>query len=440
MLLAAPSAQAVSVESDGATPPLARRRFGSAAAVVMTLLASAVLAPSTAFAAGRDSAGSRPPRAYFGMHYAPVGDGVSWPHAPVGLMRLWDTRTSWRDIQPARHSWNFAVLDAAVANARKHGADISLVLGQSPTWASSRPAEHGAFYGVGAAAPPARIADWRHYVHAVAARYRGRIASYEIWNEVNLPGYYTGTVDQMVRLTRIGRQAITRADPQALVLGPSVTLRTGTSYLRAFAAAGGYRYADVVDIHGYPAPELGPEGGAAMVARARTEVSAYPGGDKPVWNTELNYGLQRPAGGGIPVRLSTPRQAAYIARAYLLNWSHGVQRLVWYDWSQAAFQGVRLSAGGPTAAPPGQAYRTVRAWMRGRISPCTVGRHGVYRCTIRYSDHRWGSVRWVPSGTRVTVAPAGTFARHDLLNNATPTRSQARVSIGFSPVLFTYRR
>jgi hypothetical protein len=413
-------------------------RFGGSVALALVLVAAVALAPSAA--ADSDTAGTTPPRAYFGMHFAEVGDGVAWPQAPVGLVRLWDTGTSWEQIQPTRGRWDFSVLDDAVANARAHGAQVSLVLGQSPDWASSRARQAGDSYGTGAAAPPARLSDWRRYVRTVVARYRGRIASYEIWDEVNIRAYYSGSLKRMVRLTRAARHAIKRADPKALVLGPSVTLRTGTTYLRAFAKAGGYRFADVVNIHGYPPPRVGPEGGAAMVARARREISSYPGGRKPIWNTELNYGLRTPANGGDPTRLSTRRQAAYIARAYLLNWSEGVQRLVWYDWSTAAFLGVRLSAGGPAAAPPGRAFATVSQWMRGRVSPCTVGRRGVYRCTIRFSAHRWGLVRWVPSGQRVTVAPTGTYARRDVFNRATPTRSMAHVAIGCSPVLFEYHQ
>jgi hypothetical protein len=98
------------------------------ALLTLTLLTSFGLIAPVAEA----SSSSKPSRHYFGMHYAPVGDGSgSWPDAPVGFVRLWDTRTSWNYLQPARGSWDFSVLDAAVANASAHGAEISLVLGQT---------------------------------------------------------------------------------------------------------------------------------------------------------------------------------------------------------------------------------------------------------------------------------------------------------------------
>ena len=250
-------------------------------AVAMTLAVLLGLNASAAFG----SSGTRPPKAYFGMHYHDVGRNGTWPEAPIGWMRLWDTGTSWREVQPERARWDFSVLDAAVANARAHHATVSLVLGQSPAWASSKPAQPGAFYGAGAAAPPASVTDWWIYVNTVAARYRGRIAAYEIWNEVNLPGFYSGSVAQMVRLTRIGRDAVKRADPSASVLSPSVTLRGGTKDPRKFAKAGGYRYSDAVNIHGYPMPTAGPEAGVALVDRARHAIAGFKGGRKPIWNT-----------------------------------------------------------------------------------------------------------------------------------------------------------
>jgi hypothetical protein len=407
-------------------------RVSGLVAVVLALLG--IAAPAAV-----GSSALPPPRAYFGMHYSAVGRGHSWPDAPIGLVRLWDTGTTWTDVQPARDQWEFSVLDRAVANARAHHAQIALVLGQTPIWASSSPTGIGNYNGQGVTAPPTSVKDWWIYVHAVANRYRGRIAAYEIWNEVNLPDYFSGSIAAMVRLSRIGRDAVKRADPSALVLSPSVTLRGGTTYLKAFARAGGYRYSDVVNIHGYPVPDGGPEAGVAMIDRARRAISSYPGGQNPIWNTEMNFGLPTRASGGTATSLSLDRQAAYVVRAYLLNWSHGVQRLAWYDWNDWPFEGVQMSTGGPRAAPPGQAFGTVVNWMRGRVEPCAVGLDGVYRCTIRYGAHRMGSVRWIPSGTRITTAPQGTFLRRDVFGGTTPTGSRARLRIGYSPVLFEYR-
>ena len=192
--------------------------------------------------------------------------------------------------------------------------------------------------------------------------------------------------------------------------------------MSAFAKAGGYRYYDAVNVHGYPMPTVGPEAGVAMVDRARRAIAGYQGGQKPMWNTEMNYGLPTLAGGGIATPWSSRRQAAFVIRAYLLNWSHGVRRMAWYDWGTPTFEGVRMSAGADRAAAPGQAFGTVRDWMRGRVHRVEVNRRGVYSVTVIFSAHRAGAIQWIPVRNRVTVAPKGTFVRRDLFGQATPTR------------------
>jgi hypothetical protein len=51
-----------------------------------------------------------------------------------------------------------------------------------------------------------------------------------------------------------------------------------------------------------------------------------------------------------------------------------------------------------------------------------------------------GSIRWTVSGTRITTAPRGAFVRRDVFGRATSITSGARLEIGYSPVLFEYRK
>ncbi len=50
---------------------------------------------------------------------------------------------------------------------------------------------------------------------------------------------------------------------------------------------------------------------------------------KPVWNTEINYGL---LGGGTAKRITASKQAAYVARTFMLNAANNVKRVYWYSW------------------------------------------------------------------------------------------------------------
>ena len=112
--------------------------IGAAVGLGLTLLPAAPAAAAT----------PRIPGSFFGMH---DGDAVSFPAAPVGAVRLWDSGVSWREIETAPGRFDFTRVDAQVNAARAHGASVLLVLGQTPRFHSTKPGQRGS-YGLGAAA------------------------------------------------------------------------------------------------------------------------------------------------------------------------------------------------------------------------------------------------------------------------------------------------
>ena len=108
-----------------------------------------------------------------------------------------------------------------MAKAREHRTSVLLVLGQTPTFHSTRPTAPSS-YGPGASAMPTK-AGWTAYVRAVAARNRqvwGGIASFQVWNEANVVGYWSGTAKQMAALTAWTDAALRSVDPAARLIAP----------------------------------------------------------------------------------------------------------------------------------------------------------------------------------------------------------------------------
>ncbi|HEY4723287.1 MAG TPA: cellulase family glycosylhydrolase, partial [Anaerolineae bacterium] len=70
----------------------------------------------------------------------------------------------------------WAKYDNIVQLAEQHGIDLVVRLEAPPKWARSTPGDFS---------PPSNLGDFGDYVAAVAARYRGRIQFYQIWNEPN---------------------------------------------------------------------------------------------------------------------------------------------------------------------------------------------------------------------------------------------------------------
>ena len=138
------------------TVPLARM----AVAALSIGLATSLLPAPTAVAAT-----PRVKSAFFGMT---DNDPTSWPSEPVGAVRLWDTGTTWRDIETRKGVFDFSRLDAQVAAARSHGARVLVVLGQTPRFHALRP-NASSYYGPGAASVPT-LTSWKTYVAKVVRR------------------------------------------------------------------------------------------------------------------------------------------------------------------------------------------------------------------------------------------------------------------------------
>jgi len=418
----------------------------------MTRVVAAILAAVLALTLGAASASAKvaTPRliptgpSYFGVHDDRVGYG-RWPRVPTGAIsavRLWDTGTTWRDVNPSDGVFDWDVLDEAVENARSHGASVLLVLGSTPQWAAKYPFSYvGGAPGFrdGTASPPVSEVDWVTYVQAVATRYKGRIGGYETWNEANLTNFWQGSPTQMARLSSLAYRTIKRVDPAAVVTAPSASLRgSGTTWLSHYANAGGFRYADAINVHAYPRPEGTPEDAAALIRTVRS-VLAAKGVKKPVWNTEINYG--HPIGGiGATYPLTVDQQSAFVSRTYLLGRSDDVARTYWYDWSALPFLSVQMTK--PMSldnAPPGEAFVVARAWLRGRMAPCTIDRAGTYRCTVIYPKGR-GVVYWNPRRSVTVTTPPYTGYQQNVYGVTSPSRAGRKVRVSYSPLLFRTSR
>nr|WP_231126734.1 glycosyl hydrolase [Motilibacter aurantiacus] len=372
------------------------------------------------------------------MHQATLAKGVQ-PGLPVGSARLWDVGGRWNEVSPARGTWNFTALDTAVNTANRYGASPLVVLGATPAWASSKATSQDV-YGLGAAAMPRSVTYWREYVTEVAQRYKGRVRAYQIWNEPNLSTFWTGTVAQMVQLTREARTIIKRVDPTATVVSPGFSLRNPSdqAYFRTFLQAGGARYSDVIGLHPYPAPTAGPEGSLALINTAKAAM-ATSRVSKPIWNTEINYGAQL-NNAGAPRTYNDANAASYVARTLLLNAANGVSRVYWYAWDTKGYMGIDLSRNGqPTRAA--ESYRIVEQWMlNNQLQGCTTDRARTYTCVLRFRDGSYGKVMWNPSRT-IRVRTTASTTGIQFINGRTLTFKGARnQTVIASPVLIRSTR
>jgi len=273
-------------------------------------------------------------------------DEGEWPPFAVPSLRLWDTRTTWRDLEPARGTRDFSTLDAIVATARAHGTtDLLLVLAGTPTWASTRTTSaDAAWVGPGSASPPADLRDWYAFVSTVARRYRGVIGGYEIGNEPNLRTFWNGTWSQWAAYVAVASLAIRQSDPSARVVADVGVVRG----MRDVARLGGWATAamaspwvDVVSVHAYPSVR-GRRNASAVLAAAAKALRTMDARDRPLWVTEVNID----GGSAMPAA----QQSATVREMTRAVGAAGFDRAYWYAWTALGPANlIQLAPGSPAA-------------------------------------------------------------------------------------------
>ncbi len=361
-------------------------------------------------------------QSFFGLV---VKNPAAQPTVTAGARRLWDSGVTWAALEPAPGSFDWSRLDAQVEAAEQSGASLTLTLGMTPTWASSDPGAASA-YGYGAAALPARIADWDRYVAAAAARYKGRIAAYELWNNPEDPTFWSGPSGSLgldlAALAQHAAAAIHTADSAALLVSPALS----PAGLQGFLAAGGGASIDVVGA-ALNLPGQTPEAGLETLQALRAATAGTAADAKPIWNDSPAWTL--PAAG-----LDAPTQAAYTARALIMNAAFAVGRMHWYAWDDVSTKVVALTTGAQQPTAAAQAYAQVEAWLAGaQLNGCAGNAAGLWTCQLVQAGHTQ-SILWSAAGT-VTAGSLGAASATAVDGSSLAISADGSLQVGASPVL-----
>jgi hypothetical protein len=372
---------------------------------------------------------SQIPKTYFGLHINCLGCFNTWPAISSGTLRLWDMGARWQEIEPSNDSWQWNTMDYYVNSAYKNGQSMIYTLGVTPQWASARPNET-AIYGSGAAAEPANLDDWRDYVRTVATRYKGKIKYYEIWNEVNQPEFYTGSVDKMLELTRTAKEVLKAVDPSIKVISPNVT-SIGMDWMDEFLFKGGGNQVDIIGWHWYFG--LRPEQILPLVNNTRRLMKSYNIANKPLYNTEGASGKDS------TYQPTDDEIRGSVARAYILFWSHGISNFNWYMWDRYGADCIPLSQDSRVELRPGGiAYREVVKWLKGaQITSKSVDSNNTWLIEIKRANGYVGHILWNPEKKLNWSIPSdwGIVRRRDLTGTSTDKSSVPTTQIGPAPIL-----
>lgn len=239
---------------------------------------------------------------------------------------------NWSDAEPKRgelNAWWLAQYDSAVSIAQAAGQKIIFVVGSSPGWASG---------SSNTETPPSDPADYAAFIHAMAARYAGRVSAWEVWNEENTARFWsTGpSAAQYAALLKAAYPAVKSADPNALVLFGGTSLNDYRFIAEAYAAGAKGSF-DVMAVHPYScrAPgavvreadgDITPD--SFLGYRMVHSVMLANGDEKPIWFTEVGWSSSTSGACGF----GEATQAAYLTEAYkLAEQDPYVQVMCWYN-------------------------------------------------------------------------------------------------------------
>lgn len=144
---------------------------------------------------------------------------------------------------------------------------------------------------------PKDYAAFGAFVEALVTRYRGSIRTWELWNEPDIREYWSGTAEDLARLTKIGAEAVRRADPTAKVVLAGLAGHTDFT-LALFRDHGISPYVDAVNCHSYYETWNGaPLESVVGYVNTLSDIIARYGNRQSLWMAEVGYStFRRPDG------------------------------------------------------------------------------------------------------------------------------------------------
>jgi hypothetical protein len=250
--------------------------------------------------------------------------------AGIGWLRI---DFFWHVIEPRPGELRWDRYDAIVRTAGDHGIEILGILDYTAPWASRDPAARDDKQ------PPRDPALFGRYAALTVARYRDRVAAWQVWNEPDHAEFWKGSAEDYARLLAHVYPAIKAANPAAtIVIGG---LAEGGTYDPGFldsvlvtCRALGHPCFDVFAFH------INFRDAAAVrrqFAANRQRLTAH-GLRPPIWITEASYPSDRRHQTVPGYQDGELSQARYLAETLALGLELGATRVFWatlYDYRRA---------------------------------------------------------------------------------------------------------
>lgn len=319
------------------------------------------------------------------------------PRALVELERLpltWArTEIPWAGVEPRSGEFEWERWDRVVDSLRSRDYQVLGMLAYWVSWVDPESDD--------------AIRRFGQYAEAVARRYRGRVRAWEVWNEPNEKTFWQSTPERYVRLLQAAYEGVKRGDPNAVVVGGSIS-GADLLYLRKLFALGAARWMDAVAVHPYSWGWTPESSRLLDELRGMSQEATRHGVSGGLWITEIGIG-----------RLDSQQAAVLERTCILMSQSGVVDTWFWYCLYLPGRSGYPLFRPDWRPRPAAEALGRVAAQLRDATpagsgvpadlnQPWAAGSPHAHARLQSWCFQRQGVVTrasWVPAGEVTTAHP-----------------------------------
>ena len=198
----------------------------------------------------------------------------------------------WDGIETSKGKYNWLFWDDYVRIAvDEYGITLIPYICYTPSWNSTGDTTN--FWNH----TPKDYEAFGDFIFALVSRYKDRIKSWELWNEPDIKEYWSGTAADLAKLTKVGAEAVRKADPGAIVV--LAGLAGHTEFTRTlFRDLNISPYVDVVNCHSYYETWNGdPLETIVPYVNTLADIITQYGNKQALWMAEVGYStFRRPDG------------------------------------------------------------------------------------------------------------------------------------------------
>lgn len=278
-----------------------------------------------------------PNNSYFGIHI-PLSPYYIKLARAIGARwaRLHDTSMIGKWAVEETAPGRFEFHDDGVTAAHDGGLAILGMLDGAPAWTTTKPRE-GGYWGLwNIPDKPDALGEWQTYVRTVTTHYKGRIDTWEVWNEP-WGRWWLGsdnpnaTPQLYAQLMQLADTTAHAANPNVQIVGVDTYRGSDEAWTEPVLKASGTNAYDIFSFHDYNDSLCGgPDNFALAEARTFDALQSKYGTPKPLWDTEGGLfsggSFYAPETGGLPAQ----DQPAYIVRYDVCMMGAGVRKFFPY--------------------------------------------------------------------------------------------------------------